>query len=640
MKNKLYNKKSLISLVVVVLLLLFTGVSYSIPPFPPSPFTGGTVTRATTFEAAVTFKTKPWIDVKAYGAVCDDSTNDATALQAAITAMAAGDTLYIPGICRTATELSFAGKSNIRIIGNEFLGSRITYTGSGRSAVSLLGASSVTMRDLEILTSNSGSAPKAALILGRTSAASFGTHRFERVSVRGYATQALVYNVASELNSFDNVFFTLDGGGALHTYYQSEQDDLGLTGFTNSSCLSNMFTHSVIVNTSTNASASGIYIYARGATGHFTFKDGYIAAAGGSAIEIFAVGATGPFDIQAVRGESYSGTGYAYFLKLSGDYIYDVFVKNCDSSNVYETNFIYAVNSHALYTSSFEDNKAAHASSLYDGSYIFIRDSGSSYAFRSQANNSMGLALGTNTINLGSSAGNPNFIWSGGMITGTSQQFGANAGTAAAFTIKGPDSSTASAAGGDLILSGGNPGAGGVAGKVIITGAKGYPWIPAGSMTPITSAGLATVSQAPNMTDYLAFDGATDEYAGFTVSLEDWDLGTIKAKFVWYASASMTNGHTVIWGLNCYAVSDGDTSDVAFDTGAVTVSDAYATSDETGPIQRTSAATAAITVQGTPVAGDVVYCRVSRDADTDTSTIDAWLVGVKIEYGKTTPTAW
>jgi hypothetical protein len=169
---------------------------------------------------------------------------------------------------------------------------------------------------------------------------------------------------------------------------------------------------------------------------------------------------------------------------------------------------------------------------------------------------------------------------------------------------------------------------------------KGYSWIPAGSMTPITSAGLATVNQNPNMTDYLAFDGGTDEYAGFTLSLEDWDLSTIKAKFIWYASASMTNGHTVIWGLNCYAVSDGDTSDVAFDTGAVTVSDAYATSDETGPIQKTTAATAVITVQGTPAAGDVVYCRVSRDADTDTSTIDAWLVGVKLEYGKTVPTAW
>ncbi len=177
-------------------------------------------------------------------------------------------------------------------------------------------------------------------------------------------------------------------------------------------------------------------------------------------------------------------------------------------------------------------------------------------------------------------------------------------------------------------------------GNLIVGANKAYLWLPAGTMTPITSAGLATVNQNPNMTDYLAFDGATDEYAGFTLSLEDWDLSTIKAKFVWYASAAMTNAHTVIWGLNCYAVSDGDTSDVAFDTGEVTVSDAYATGDETGPIQKTTAATAAITVQGTPAAGDVVYCRPSRKASTDTSEIDAWLVGVKIEYGKTGPTAW
>ena len=169
---------------------------------------------------------------------------------------------------------------------------------------------------------------------------------------------------------------------------------------------------------------------------------------------------------------------------------------------------------------------------------------------------------------------------------------------------------------------------------------KGYPWIPAGGMTPDTCAGLAVKDADPNVFDYLAFDGVTDEYATFTLSLEDWDLSTIKAKFIWAASAAMTNGHTVIFGLNCYAVSDGDTTDVAFAVGEVTVSDAYATGDETGPIQKISAASSAITVQGTPAAGDVLHCRISKDADTDTSIIDAWLLGVKIEYGKTAPTAW
>jgi hypothetical protein len=172
---------------------------------------------------------------------------------------------------------------------------------------------------------------------------------------------------------------------------------------------------------------------------------------------------------------------------------------------------------------------------------------------------------------------------------------------------------------------------------------KGYIYVPAGAMVDKTCAAVTQSTPEPNKFDYLAFDGGTDEYATFQLGMpDDWDLSTIKAKFIWAASAAMTNAHTIIFGLNCYAVSDTDTMDVAFDTGEVTVSDAYATNDETGPIQKISAATAAITVQGTPALGDIVHCRISRDANTDTSTIDAWLIGVRLEYGKnsTVATAW
>lgn len=172
---------------------------------------------------------------------------------------------------------------------------------------------------------------------------------------------------------------------------------------------------------------------------------------------------------------------------------------------------------------------------------------------------------------------------------------------------------------------------------------KAYQTVLAGAMIPDTSSGLLQQDSDPNIIDYLAFDGATDEYALFTwIPPDDWDALTIKAKFIWAASAAMTDAQTVIWGLNCYAVGDGDTLDVAFSSGSQTVSDAYATGDETGPIQKITSATSAITVQGTPAAGKPIYCRVHRDADTDTSTVDAWLIAVKIEYGKTgtNPTAW
>lgn len=164
-----------------------------------------------------------------------------------------------------------------------------------------------------------------------------------------------------------------------------------------------------------------------------------------------------------------------------------------------------------------------------------------------------------------------------------------------------------------------------------------------GSLVPDTCSGLLQNDSDPNVFDYLAFDGSTDEYATFRWQPPgDWDAGTVKAKFSWAASGAMTNGHTVIWGLNCYAVSDGDTIDVAFSSGEQTVSDAYATGDETGPKNKISSATSEMTVQGTPAVGDSLYCRVSRDADTDTSTIDAWLLNVSIQYAVDgeNPAAW
>ena len=167
--------------------------------------------------------------------------------------------------------------------------------------------------------------------------------------------------------------------------------------------------------------------------------------------------------------------------------------------------------------------------------------------------------------------------------------------------------------------------------------------IDSGSMVPDTCSGLLQNDSNPNIIDYLAFDGSMDEYAVFRWKPpDDWDMGTIKAKFIWYAGGDMDNAQTVIFGLTCYAISDGDSVDVVFDTGEVTVSDAYVDGDETGPKQKTSGATAAITVQGTPAAGDVCYCLVARKAITDTSILDAWLAKIVIQYGLSGsgPTAW
>ena len=169
----------------------------------------------------------------------------------------------------------------------------------------------------------------------------------------------------------------------------------------------------------------------------------------------------------------------------------------------------------------------------------------------------------------------------------------------------------------------------------------GYASWSAGGLIPDTCSGLLQQKSTNNQFDYLAFDGATDEYATFVwFPPDNWDRGTILAKFLWAASAAMTDAHTVIWGLAGYTVRDGDTLTKAITTGEQVISDAYATGDETGPLQKITAKTPAITIDGTHAVGNPVYFRVHRDADTDTSTVDAWLIGVRIQYTKTTETAW
>jgi hypothetical protein len=174
---------------------------------------------------------------------------------------------------------------------------------------------------------------------------------------------------------------------------------------------------------------------------------------------------------------------------------------------------------------------------------------------------------------------------------------------------------------------------------------KGYLWIPAGSMIPDTCSGLLQYDTGTNIIDYLAFDYATQEYAVFMICPEDWNAGTIKAKFVATVAATIagTNNDIVIWALQCTSVASGETAAVTWGT-AQTANWTYSTADETGPIVRKSVATPAITLGGTPAAGECWMCRVYRDSDDagDTydagATSDAWLLGVQIEYTKMSPT--
>lgn len=162
-------------------------------------------------------------------------------------------------------------------------------------------------------------------------------------------------------------------------------------------------------------------------------------------------------------------------------------------------------------------------------------------------------------------------------------------------------------------------------------------YVGAAAMVPTTTNGGAAGSNeyASNdvMLDYLAFDTTTEEYAAFSMPMpENWDRGTVKAKFFWSpGTASGATGNTVEWQLAGQAIADDGTIDVAMADAGEVVSDAV-TAGENADLHIT-AATPAITVGGTPALGKLVHFKVSRNVGgTDDHGYDAWLFGVWIQY--------
>lgn len=165
-------------------------------------------------------------------------------------------------------------------------------------------------------------------------------------------------------------------------------------------------------------------------------------------------------------------------------------------------------------------------------------------------------------------------------------------------------------------------------------------FIPAGAMTPSVTNGAnfpATVEISSGQPDVTTvdFDASTEKYAQFSIAMpKSWDLGTVTVQFLW-SHASTTTNFAVIWGAQALAVSDDDTMAASFGT-AQTVTDTGGTTNDL----YISAATSAITVAGTPAAGDHVFFRVYRKAadGSDTLAVNARLHGVRILYSTSAPT--
>ena len=169
--------------------------------------------------------------------------------------------------------------------------------------------------------------------------------------------------------------------------------------------------------------------------------------------------------------------------------------------------------------------------------------------------------------------------------------------------------------------------------QVALADPKRTMYVPATAMFPSTTAPCASIAQVESTTNdvnikVLDFDGAgtSKEYAEFGIqSPSFWDASTVTVQFVWYATAG---SGTVNWEIQGLALSDDD----ALDTAYGTLQEVTDTLTATGDVHIT-AETSALTIAGTPVAGDWLQFKVARDPANDTNTSDARLMGIRIRFG-------
>jgi len=174
--------------------------------------------------------------------------------------------------------------------------------------------------------------------------------------------------------------------------------------------------------------------------------------------------------------------------------------------------------------------------------------------------------------------------------------------------------------------------AGDATGAIKIAG-KETMWVPSSAMygattNPADAQQVETTATRPDM-KVLDFDAGTDEFAQFSVAFpKSWNEGTVTYQVYW--TPASTNTGDCIFGLQGVACADSDTIDVAYGT-AVNVTDAGI---GTVKDQQISSESGAVTVAGSPAAGEITYFQLFRDANAggDTFSADARVIGIRLFF--------
>ncbi|MHB8754958.1 MAG: hypothetical protein ACYC92_08390 [Candidatus Acidiferrales bacterium] len=191
-----------------------------------------TWTGTNTFSADAYFKSgEPWFDVKAFGAKCDDTTDDTAAIQATLAAIPpTGGLVMIPGVCKfTSTlvintpDVTLEGKGHFQFITQNAPVTYLDFQGATGNAI-LVSAQGFKMRDVGVkypTTIGGPLAPPAAPTL--TQIAGTGC------PAEAYYVQTTYLNPQGETSDSAEATFTTTSGNCLQV--QSPPALAGATGW-------------------------------------------------------------------------------------------------------------------------------------------------------------------------------------------------------------------------------------------------------------------------------------------------------------------------------------------------------------------------------------------------------------------------
>jgi len=156
-------------------------------------------------------------------------------------------------------------------------------------------------------------------------------------------------------------------------------------------------------------------------------------------------------------------------------------------------------------------------------------------------------------------------------------------------------------------------------------------WIPAGAFTSATTNGAEITSRESTTNKvnyhYAGFDTTTSEIAWFTwTPPANWNAGTVRYKLYWTNTAGLST-ETIDFDLSAVAFADDDSIDTAVGT-AQNITDTFIAQGDL----HISAYSSAITIAGSPTAGEEVHFKLSRDVASDNLTGDCDVIGILLEY--------